>query len=81
MSKRNACDTCLLHKKTVKRRVKNELLMEEKVKELRVIAASELLHSNCDAIDSPPTDLLASSSVIRSPQPSTSSNSEVIIIK
>ena len=44
MSKRNDCDSGLLHKKTVKRRVKNELLMEEKVKELRVIAASELLH-------------------------------------
>jgi hypothetical protein len=37
MSKRNACDTGLLHKKTVKRRVTNELLMEEKVKELRVM--------------------------------------------
>ncbi len=81
MSKRNACDTGLLHKKTVKRRVKNELLMEEKLKELRVIAANELLQSNCDALASPPTHLLASSSVIRSPQPSTSSNSEVIIIK
>ena len=42
MSKRNVCDTGLLHKKTVKRRVTNELLMEEKVKELRVIAANEL---------------------------------------
>ncbi|XP_046443957.1 uncharacterized protein LOC124193996 [Daphnia pulex] len=50
--------------------------MEEKVKELRVIAANELLQSNCDALASPPTHLLASSSVIRSPQPSTSSNSE-----
>ena len=81
MSKRNACDTGLLHKKTVKIRIKNELLMEEKVKELRVIAANELLQSNCDALASPPTHLLASSSVIRSLQPSTSSNSEVIIIK
>jgi hypothetical protein len=81
MSKRNACDTGLLHKKTVKSRVKNELLMEVKVKELRVIAANELLQSNCDALASPPTHLLASSSVIQSPQPSTSSNSEVIIIK
>ena len=81
MSKRNACDTGLLHKKTVKRRIKNELLLDEKVKELRVIAANELLQSNCDALASPPTHLLASSSVIRSLQPSTSSNSEVIIIK
>jgi hypothetical protein len=81
MSKRNVCDTGLLHKKTVKRRVTNELLMEEKVKELRVIAANELLQSNCDALASPPTHLLASSSVIQSPQLSTSSNSEVIIIK
>ncbi len=81
MSKRNACDTGLLHKKTVKRRIKNELLMEEKVKELRVIAASESLLPNCDGLARQPTDLLASSSVIRSPQPSTSSSSEVIINK
>ncbi|XP_046443927.1 uncharacterized protein LOC124193984 [Daphnia pulex] len=78
MSQRNACDTGLLHKKTVKRRIKNELLMDEKVKELRVIAANELLQSNCDALASPPTHLLASSSVIRSLQPSKSSNSESV---
>jgi hypothetical protein len=81
MSKRNACDNCLLHTKNVKRRVKNKLLMKEKIKELRVIAARELLKSNCDAFAIPQTDLLASSSVIWSPQSSTSSNSVVIIIK
>jgi len=81
MSKRNTCDTGLLHKKTVKRRIKNELLMGEKVKELRLIAAIESLQPNCDGLASPPTDLLAPSSVIKSPQPSTSSNSEAIIIK
>nr|CAH0105810.1 unnamed protein product [Daphnia galeata] len=35
MSKRNACDNCLLHTKNVKRRVKNKLLMKEKTKRVK----------------------------------------------
>jgi hypothetical protein len=43
--------------------------MGGKVKEFRVIAASDSLQPNCDGLASPPRDLLASSSMIRSPQP------------